>query len=139
MYTANVKVTGGRNGRVTSGNGVLDLEIKIPKEMGGPGGEATNPEQLFAAGYAACFDSALQLMILKDGLKQKKTTVEAEVGLHRNGLNFSLSVKLIVEIEGVDNEVASILVAKAHETCPYSKATRGNIPVEFEIRKFETV
>lgn len=139
MYTAKVKATGGRNGRVVSDDGVLDLEIKIPKEMGGPGGLATNPEQLFAAGYAACFDSALQLMILQEGLKQKKTAVEAEVGLHRNGLDFSLSLKLIVEIEGVDEHVAQMLVSKAHEACPYSKATRGNIPVEFELRKCESV
>jgi organic hydroperoxide reductase OsmC/OhrA len=78
-------------------------------------------------------------MILKEGLKQKKTTVEAEVGLHRSNLDFSLSVRLVVEIEGVDNQVAQMLVAKAHETCPYSKATKGNIPVTFEIRKFESI
>lgn len=135
MYTTKVKANGGRNGRVVSENGVLDLQVKIPKEMGGPGGAYTNPEQLFAAGYAACFDSALQFTILKEGLKQKETAVKAEVSLTRTGLIFDLSVKLCVFIENVEPEVAELLVEKAHQTCPYSKAVKGNIAVEFEILK----
>ena len=133
MYSTKVKASGGRNGQVTSDDNVLDLTIRIPKEMGGPGGAYTNPEQLFAAGYAACFDSALQLMILKEGLKRKESSVEATVSLERNGLEFGLKVKLSVEIKDVDPDVSRMLVAKAHATCPYSKATKGNIPVEIEL------
>ncbi|WP_372773441.1 organic hydroperoxide resistance protein [Mangrovibacterium sp.] len=133
MYSTKVKATGGRNGEVKSEDGVLDLTIRIPKEMGGPGGSHTNPEQLFAAGYAACFDSALQLMILKEGLKRKESSVVATVDLNRNGQDFDLSVKLSVEIKDVDFETARMLVAKAHATCPYSKATKGNIPVEITV------
>ena len=136
MYTTKVTATGGRNGRVKSEDGVLDLTIKIPKEMGGPGGEHTNPEQLFAAGYTACFDSALQLVILKEGLKQKETSVEAEVTLHRKGLEFDLSVKLIVRISDVDLDTAKMLTSIAHATCPYSKATKGNIEVKLEVADF---
>ncbi|WP_163711476.1 organic hydroperoxide resistance protein [Mangrovibacterium lignilyticum] len=133
MYRTTVKADGGRNGRVKREDGILNFTIKIPKEMGGPGGQHTNPEQLFAAGYAACFDSALQLMILKEGLKQKESSVEATVGLNRNGLEFDLSVKLRVAIKNVDLETARRLAGLAHATCPYSKATKGNIPVEIEI------
>ncbi|RKD89903.1 organic hydroperoxide resistance protein [Mangrovibacterium diazotrophicum] len=136
MYTTKVTATGGRNGRVTSEDGILDFSIKIPKEMGGPGGEYTNPEQLFAAGYAACFDSALQFVILKEGLKQKETSVEAEVSLHRKGLEFDLSVKLTVRISDVDLDTAKMLTSIAHATCPYSKATKGNINVELEVIDF---
>lgn len=137
MYTTKVKVSGGRNGQVKSEDGILDLSIRIPKEMGGPGGDHTNPEQLFAAGYAACFDSALQLMILKAGLKEKKSSVTAEVSLLRNKLEFDLAVKLFVEVEGVDREQALELAEKAHQTCPYSKATRGNIQVDLEVVETE--
>lgn len=133
MYSTKVKASGGRNGQVKSEDGVIDLTVKIPKEMGGSGGPHTNPEQLFAAGYAACFDSALQLMILKEGLKRKESSVVATVDLNRNGLDFDLSVKLSVEIKDVDFETARLLVAKAHATCPYSKATKGNIPVEITV------
>lgn len=136
MYTTKVTATGGRNGRVTSEDGILDFSIKIPKEMGGPGGAHTNPEQLFAAGYAACFDSALQFVILKEGLKQKETSVEAEVSLHRKGLEFDLSVKLTVRISEVDLDTAKMLTSIAHATCPYSKATKGNINVELEVVDF---
>jgi len=136
MYTTKVTATGGRNGRVKSKDGILDLAIKIPKEMGGPGGAYTNPEQLFAAGYAACFDSALQLVILKEGLKQKETSVEAAVSLNRHGLEFDLSVKLTVGIDDVDLETAKMLTSIAHATCPYSKATKGNIKVELEVADF---
>lgn len=133
MYTTTVKASGGRNGRVVSEDQVLDLEVRIPKAMGGPGGAYTNPEQLFAAGYAACFDSALQFVILKEGLKQKESYVEASVSIERSGLAFDLSVKLKIFVKDVEPEVVKQLVEKAHQTCPYSKATRGNIPVEFEI------
>ena len=136
MYTTKVTATGGRNGRVKSKDGILDLAIKIPKEMGGPGGAYTNPEQLFAAGYAACFDSALQLVILKEGLKQKETSVEAAVSLNRHGLEFDLSVKLTVGIDDVDLETAKMLTSITHATCPYSKATKGNIKVELEVADF---
>ncbi|PTN09167.1 Ohr subfamily peroxiredoxin [Mangrovibacterium marinum] len=136
MYTTKVTADGGRNGRVRSEDGIIDLNIKIPKEMGGPGGAYTNPEQLFAAGYAACFDSALQFVILKEGLKQKASSVEAEVTLHRKELEFDLSVKLTVRIKDVDLATARMLASLAHATCPYSKATKGNIKVELEVVDF---
>ena len=133
MYTATVTVTGGREGHVKSSDGKIDLNLSMPKEIGGKGGEGTNPEQLFAAGYAACFDSALQLVIGKQKVKDVTSTeVTAEVSLLKdeedNG--FRLGVKLHVLVNGVAQEKASELVEAAHQVCPYSKATRGNIEVE---------
>ncbi|WP_413575764.1 organic hydroperoxide resistance protein [Bdellovibrio sp. HCB290] len=133
LYSAAATATGGRNGRVESSDGVLNLEVRIPKEMGGSGGAFTNPEQLFAAGYAACFDSALNFVAM-----QKKTkitsTVTAEVGIGANGAGgFALEVKLRAKIEGVERDIAQQLLETAHKVCPYSNATRGNIPVGIEL------
>ncbi|WP_028776923.1 organic hydroperoxide resistance protein [Shimazuella kribbensis] len=131
LYTAKVTAEGGRNGRVVSDDGILDLDVKMPKSLGGPGGEATNPEQLFAAGYAACFDSALNLVTRKKRLKEvEHTKVTANVSIGRdtdNGL--SLAVQLDVQVIGVDKNTAQELVEAAHQVCPYSRATRGNIDV----------
>lgn len=137
MYTTIVKASGGRNGRVTSDDGLLDFQIKIPRAIGGPGGNFTNPEQLFAAGYAACFDTALQFVIVKEGLKQKESFVEAAVSIERSGLVFDLSVKLKIFVKDVEPEVVKQLVEKAHQICPYSKAIRGNIPVELVVCETE--
>jgi lipoyl-dependent peroxiredoxin len=135
IYTAKAKATGGRNGQVKSEDGALDLQVRIPKEMGGQGGNYANPELLFAAGYAACFDSALALMIRTDKVQAGETTVTAEVsiGKNENG-GFGLAVVLEVEVPGVDKAVAEELVKKAHQVCPYSNATRGNVEVQLIVK-----
>lgn len=134
LYTAAATATGGRNGHVKSSDDVLDLQIRAPKELGGGGGAYSNPEQLFAAGYAACFDSALSLVIRTEKITAGETTVAAQVsiGKYANG-GFGLAVKLSVSIPGVTAEEAHRLTEKAHQICPYSNATRGNIEVELEI------
>jgi osmotically inducible protein OsmC len=130
VYTAIATATGGRNGQVISSDGVLKLEVRIPKEMGGAGGAFTNPEQLFAAGYSACFGSALDLMIKKDKVDAGSASVRAHVGIGSNNAGgFGLTVTLEVNIPNVSQEQADALVEKAHEVCPYSNATRGNIDV----------
>lgn len=134
IYTAHATATGGRNGHVKSSDGVLDLEVRIPKEMGGSGGAYTNPEQLFAAGYAACFDSALNLVIRTQKVTAGTTAVTAEVSIGKNNNGgYGLSVKLQVAIPDVAPELAQELIAKAHQVCPYSNATRGNIEVELAL------
>ena len=134
LYQASATATGGRNGQVKSSDGVLDLEVRMPKELGGTGGAFTNPEQLFAAGYSACFDSALNLVIRMQKITTGTTTVTAEVAIGKNDAGgFGLATTLKVHIPGVEREVAQALVEKAHEVCPYSNATRGNMPVTLEI------
>ncbi|HDR6289165.1 TPA: organic hydroperoxide resistance protein [Bacillus cereus] len=136
LYRASATAVGGRHGRVVSSDNVLDLDLKTPKELGGPGGHGTNPEQLFAAGYSACFDSALNLVIRTKGVKGvTATAVTASISILKNevGKGFKLGADLEVEIEGVDKEIAQELVEAAHEVCPYSNATRGNIEVTLKI------
>ncbi|UII25047.1 organic hydroperoxide resistance protein [Fulvivirga maritima] len=133
IYTAQATVTGGRNGHVKSSNGVLDADIKMPKELGGPAEENLNPEILFAAGYAACFDSALNLVIKNAKVKTGETSVTADVSLGKIGEGFGLGVKLEINIPEVDQATAEELAQKAHEVCPYSNATRNNIEVELEV------
>ncbi|MCF1193016.1 organic hydroperoxide resistance protein [Mangrovimonas sp. AS39] len=130
IYTTAAKVTGGRNGHVKSDNGILDLEVRLPKAMGGESDNYPNPEMLFAAGYAACFDSALNLIISKKGVDAGTTTVNAHVsiGMVTNG-GYALAVTLDINIPGVSMEEAKSLSEKAHEICPYSNATRNNIEV----------
>ncbi|TDE18259.1 organic hydroperoxide resistance protein [Dyadobacter psychrotolerans] len=130
IYTAAATATGGRNGKVVSSDGVLELEVRTPKEMGGAGGAYTNPEQLFAAGYAACFDSALSHVIRATKAKTGTTKVTAQVGIGKNETDgFGLVITLEVNIPDVEQSVAEELVAKAHTVCPYSNATRGNVEV----------
>ena len=130
IYTASATATGVRNGKVKSSNGVLDLEVRFPKAMGGANDDFTNPEQLFAAGYSACFDSALNRVIEMGKHTTGVTTVTAEVGIGPNGSGgFSLAVNLKANIPGVSQQEADDLMAKAHQVCPYSNATRGNIEV----------
>lgn len=131
LYTTKVTATGGRNGHVKSENGILDLEVKMPKALGGANDEFTNPEMLFAAGYAACFDSALNRVISLSKTQTGETTVTAEVSIGQleNG-GFGLAVQLDVNIPGVSQEEAQSLTEKAHEICPYSNATRNNIEVK---------
>ena len=135
LYEAEAVATGeGRSGRSRSSDGVLDVELAVPEEMGGPGGSATNPEQLFAAGYAACFHSALQVVARRERLAVDDSSVVARVGLQANAnRGFELSVALHVDLPGVEPLTAEQLVAKAHAVCPYSNATRGNVDVELQL------
>ncbi|SEI89344.1 Ohr subfamily peroxiredoxin [Arcticibacter tournemirensis] len=134
LYTANATATGGREGRTKSDDGVLDFKIEIPKEMGGKGGAYTNPEQLFAAGYAACFDSALNLVARNQKIKLKDTSVTASVSIGQNSEGgFSLAVDLAVSIPEIERETAQKLLETAHQVCPYSNATRGNIEVNLNL------
>ncbi len=134
LYTATAHATGdGRNGHAQSDDGILDFDLRVPKEMGGPGG-ATNPEQLFAAGYAACFHSALKVVAGRDKLDVTGTEVSASVGIGPNDAGgFGLAVQLDVHAPALDRDAAEALVAKAHEVCPYSNATRGNIDVTLTV------
>ncbi|GAA0239286.1 organic hydroperoxide resistance protein [Saccharothrix sp. NPDC042600] len=131
LYTAEATAVGdGRNGEVRSSDGVIDEQLAAPKELGGPGGDKTNPEQLFAAGYAACFHSALKLVARHGKVALGETTVTAKVNLGPNGNGgYLLAVDLHSHLPGVTQDVAEDLVAKAHQVCPYSNATRGNIEV----------
>jgi len=133
LYEAQVRASGGRSGRVRSSDGVLDLELAVPRELGGPGGAKANPEQLFAAGYAACFQSALLNVAQRRGRKLPPTQVEATVGIGPQGDAFALTVKLVATIPGVPREEALELLQEAHRVCPYSNAVRGNIAVGIEL------
>jgi osmotically inducible protein OsmC len=134
LYTAKATSTGAaRNGHVASSDGVLELDLSIPKEMGGAGGAGTNPEQLFAAGYAACFHSALQAVARRDKVKLAGTSVTAEVGIGKQGDGFGLAVTLVVTVPDVERAQAEKLVDAAHQMCPYSNATRGNIDVDLKV------
>ncbi|KOO47629.1 organic hydroperoxide resistance protein [Priestia koreensis] len=136
MYTAKATTVGGRDGHVKSSDGVLDLNVATPKEMGGKGGDATNPEQLFAAGYSACFDSALNLVINKKRIKEvegTEVTAEVSIGKDESDNGFKIAVELIVKVKGVPQDQAQELVEAAHQVCPYSKATRGNVQVNLTV------
>ena len=133
VYTAVATATGeGREGHTRSSDGLVDVDLAVPREMGGPGG-ATNPEQLFAAGYAACFHSALKSVARREQVTFTDSAVTAEVGIGpTDGGGFGLEVALRVELGGVDHATAERLVEGAHQVCPYSNATRGNVPVTLE-------
>lgn len=129
LYTARATATGGRAGHAVSDDGILDLDLKPPTEMGGPGG-ATNPEQLFAAGYAACFQSALAVVGRRQQVDTSGSTVEADVTIGTiPGGGYGLAVALRISIPGTDAETTRALAEAAHQVCPYSNATRGNIDV----------
>jgi len=131
LYTTKATVTGGRDGKAESADGLLSVALATPKELGGKGG-ATNPEQLFAAGYAACYLSAMRFVGGRDKIAvPADTTVVAEVGVGQrdDGQGFGIAVTLSVSLPGVDTAVAEDLMARTHIVCPYSHATRGNIPL----------
>jgi osmotically inducible protein OsmC len=130
LYTAEALATGGgRDGHVRTADGILDTDVRVPKELGGAGG-APNPELLFAAGYAACFHSALQSVARAQKVTVEGSSVGSRVSLGSNGNGgFQLAVLLEVNIPGVDGDVAQQLADAAHQVCPYSNATRGNIEV----------
>lgn len=134
VYTAVATATGdGRNGHTRSSDGLVDHDLATPKEMGGPGG-ATNPEQLFAAGYAACFHSAVKMVARTRKVEITDSAVTAEVGIGPvEPAGFGLTVALHVELGGVDQATAEEIVATAHTVCPYSNATRGNVDVTLDV------
>jgi lipoyl-dependent peroxiredoxin len=134
LYTATAHSTGdGRNGHARSEDGILDLDMRMPKEMGGAGG-AANPEMLFAAGYAACFHSALKLVASQDKLDVTGSEVTASAGIGAlEAGGFGLTVELEVSAPNLDRPATETLIARAHEVCPYSNATRGNIQVTLTV------
>ncbi len=138
LYTATATATdAGRNGRTRTPDGTLDLALTMPEAMGGPGGEGTNPEQLFAAGYAACFANAMRSAARRDRREEvvEGASVTARVGIGRiEGGRFGLTVDFEITVPGLEQAEAEELVAKADQRCPYSNATRGNIPVDFAVR-----
>ena len=131
IYTAHAKATGGREGTGASDDGKLTVKLSTPKELGGAGGEGTNPEQLFAVGYAACFIGALKFV---GGQKKvavpADASIESSVGIGQIPNGFGINVELKISLPGIAPEVADDLIAAAHEVCPYSNATRGNIDVK---------
>jgi osmotically inducible protein OsmC len=134
LYRANAKSTGGREGRAVSSDGVLDVKLTTPKELGGAGAVGTNPEQLFAAGYSACFIGALKFVGGRDKIAvPADASIDATVGIGPIATGFGIEVELKISLPGVDRATAEKLVAAAHIVCPYSNATRGNIDVTLTI------
>ena len=136
LYTAQATATGGREGRAVSSDNVLDIQLSTPRELGGAGGPGTNPEQLFAAGYAACFHSALSLVARRAKADVDSSEVTASVGIGRasDGPGYGLAVTLEISLPGVEPATARQLTEAAHQVCPYSNATRGNIEVKLVLR-----
>lgn len=134
LYTATVTTTGGREGSVKSDDGILDFGLSVPKGLGGKGGDSTNPEQLFAAGYAACYGSALETVAEKSGVDigDYSVTASVDIGKNEDG-DFELAVTLDAYLPGVDTNTGENLVNEAHEVCPYSRATRDNIDVTLNL------
>ena len=133
LYTAVATARGGREGEVVSDDGVLDLELAMPTALGGPGGDKTNPEQLFAAGYSACFHSALKRVAGGEKLDVTGSSITANVGLGIEGQAFGLAVTLTGSFPTLTAEQGRELMDKAHQVCPYSNATRGNVDVTLEV------
>jgi Ohr subfamily peroxiredoxin len=133
VYRAHATATGGRDGSVKSSDGLLDLKLSVPREMGGAGG-GVNPEQLFAAGYSACFIGAMKFVA---GLQKiaipADASINATVGIGKIPAGFGIEVQMAVNLPGMDRAVAQALIDKAHEVCPYSNATRGNIEVSITL------
>jgi len=134
LYRANAKATGGREGRAVSSDGVLDVKLTTPKELGGAGAVGTNPEQLFAAGYSACFIGAMKFVAMSQKIAlPADTSIKADVGIGPIPAGFGIQVALNVTIPGMERAAAEKLVAAAHQVCPYSNATRGNIEVTLTV------
>jgi lipoyl-dependent peroxiredoxin len=133
LYTASATATGGRDGHVTSDDGILDVVVVPPKAMGGSGAPGTNPEQLFAAGYAACFGSAFAYLARQQKLPTGPVSVTAHVSIGPAGKSYGLAVGLVVDAPDLPLEQAEALLRAAHEVCPYSNATRGNIVVDLQL------
>ena len=133
LYTAHGSATGGREGQAATDTGNVKLVLNTPKELGGGGGEGTNPEQLFAMGYSACFLGALKFVAGKEKVKipdDAKVSADIGIGARDDGQGFGITARLTVSVPGLDKATVENLVQKAHVVCPYSHATKGNIPVE---------
>ncbi len=133
LYTATATSVGGREGHVKSDEGTLDLKLAVPKGLGGPGGAGSNPEQLFAAGYSACFAGALGLVARNQGVKPGPHTITAKVHIGKDATSFGLAVEMHGKFDELPRDKAEALMKAAHEVCPYSKATRGNIDVKLVV------
>ena len=134
LYTAHATANGGRDGRARSSDGALDVKLTTPRELGGAGGDGTNPEQLFAAGYSACFIGALKYVAAQEKIAlPADTLIDGEVGIGPIATGFGIQAALTVTIPGMDRAQAEALVQKAHVVCPYSNATRGNIDVTLTV------
>lgn len=131
LYRASAEATGGRDGHAVSSDGVLEVKLTTPKAMGGDGGKGTNPEQLFAAGYSACFIGAMKFVAGRDKLSMPEdASIEGEVGIGQIPDGFGIEVELKISLPGMDDSEAEKLINAAHKVCPYSNATRGNINVK---------
>ncbi len=135
LYTTSATADGGRDGHARTTDGTLDVTLSTPKELGGGGGPGNNPEQLFAAGYSACFLGAMKFVASQGGPKvPANTTVNATVGMGpRSEGGFGIDVELAVSLPGLERAEAEALVDKAHQVCPYSNATRNNVPVRLKV------
>ncbi len=134
LYRATATATGGRDGRARSSDGVLDAKLTTPRELGGGGGDGTNPEQLFAAGYSACFLSAMKHVAAREkATLPADSSIEGTVGIGQIPNGFGIEVELRVSLPGLPREQAEALVQQAHVVCPYSNATRGNIDVTLTV------
>jgi osmotically inducible protein OsmC len=134
LYTAEATAWGGREGRSATTRGNLELHLALPKELGGPGGDGTNPEELFALGYSSCFHSALKLVAAGRKLDVSESAITARVGIGANEAGgFVIAVELEAELPGLDSATAHELVEAAHQVCPYSNATRGNVDVTLNV------
>jgi len=134
LYTAHATSTGGREGTSRSSDGALEVRLSTPKELGGGGGPGTNPEQLFAAGYSACFIGAIKAVAAKQKIQvPADTSIAADVGIGPIPTGFGIQATLNISLPGMDREAAQKLVQAAHQVCPYSNATRGNIDVTLNL------
>ena len=135
LYRAKATATGGRDGRARTDDGKGDIKLSVPTEMGGPGGEGTNPEQLFAAGYSACFLGAMKFAAGKEKVTLPgDVSVTGEVGIGKIPTGFGIEVDLTIHAPGMDQRQLQDIVDKAHVVCPYSNATRNNIDVRFHLQ-----
>ena len=133
IYQAHAKSTGGRDGTTRTSDGILDVKLAVPKEMGGPG-NGINPEQLFASGYSACFLGAMKFVAGTQKIAlPADTSIDATVGIGQIPAGFGIEVQMAINIPGMDKAAAQALVDKAHQVCPYSNATRGNIEVNITV------
>ena len=134
LYTAHATATGGRTGTAKSSDGALEVNLSTPRELGGAGGAGTNPEQLFAAGYAACFIGAMKAVAAGQKVKlPDDVSISSEVGIGRLPVGFGIQVAMRISVPGLPREQVEALVAAAHKVCPYSNATRGNIDVKLSV------
>lgn len=134
VYRASATATGGRDGNAVSNDGALSVQLSTPKELGGAGGSGTNPEQLFAAGYAACFVGAMKLVASQQKIKLPDGfAITGKVGIGQISQGFGIEAELEIALPGMDKSAAQALIDKAHTVCPYSNATRGNIDVTLKL------